>query len=113
MYRRSFHEEELGELCQHRLSARARRIRLLNREGNRAFQPPSRRAVANIDFEDGWKSRQKHTAQLRIAGHAATYEPGDLASSSCASKLEAFGKDAVQFTLLVHRLDLGPIASSP
>ena len=105
-----FDEEQFGELRQHGLSAGARGIGLLDRETNGILQPLPRRAVSDIDFEDGWKSRQKHPAQLRIAGHVPTDELRDFASAARASELEALGEDAVQIALLVHGLDLGAVA---
>jgi len=87
-----FDEQYFRKLRQHGLSARVRGIGVSDGKTNGILQRLPRLIVSDIDLEDGWKSGQKYTAHLRIAGHVPAAELRELASTTRTGELEALGK---------------------
>ena len=86
--------------------------RLPDRKKDQLLQPPPGRAGSNIDFQNRWKSRQKHPAQLGIAGQESTDESTGFASAARRSEFQALRHDPLQLTLIVHGIDGRPAAEN-
>src|SRR5436305_15336559 len=74
-----FDKERFGKLREDGVSARARSIRLPDRKQDQLLQPGPGLSRSDIHFENRWKSREKHPAQLGIAGQESTHESSGFA----------------------------------